>query len=62
MIRIVSRKVGLRPSWSPSRPNTRAPKGRTTKPAPKVARLERKPVVASPAGKKSFPSSTAKEP
>ena len=33
MIRIVTRKVYLRPIMSPSRPNTSAPNGRTMKPA-----------------------------
>ncbi len=32
MIRIVTRKVYLRPTMSPSRPNTSAPNGRTAKP------------------------------
>ena len=33
MMRMVTRKVYLRPTRSPSRPNTSAPKGRTRKPA-----------------------------
>ena len=36
MIEMVTRKVYLRPTRSPSRPNTRAPKGRTRKPAENV--------------------------
>jgi hypothetical protein len=33
MIMMVTRKVYLRPTMSPTRPNTSAPKGRTKKPA-----------------------------
>ena len=33
MIRMVTRKVYLRPTMSPTRPNTMAPNGRTIKPA-----------------------------
>ncbi|MNU55875.1 hypothetical protein D3C71_449610 [compost metagenome] len=36
MMRIVTRKVYLRPTISPRRPNTSAPKGRTRKPAAKA--------------------------
>ena len=36
MMRMVTRKVYLRPTRSPNRPNTRAPKGRTRKPAAKA--------------------------
>ena len=38
---IVMRNVYFRPAMSPSRPKTSAPKGRTEKPTPKRARLER---------------------
>jgi hypothetical protein len=37
MIRMVTRKVYLRPIMSPRRPNTSAPKGRTMKPAAKAS-------------------------
>jgi hypothetical protein len=37
MIRMVTRKVYLRPIMSPSRPNTSAPNGRTMKPAAKAS-------------------------
>jgi hypothetical protein len=36
MIRMVTRKVYFRPTRSPSRPKTSAPKGRTRKPAAKA--------------------------
>ena len=36
MIRMVTRKVYLRPIMSPSRPKTSAPNGRTAKPAAKA--------------------------
>ena len=37
MIRMVTRKVYLRPTMSPTRPNTMAPNGRTMKPAAKAS-------------------------
>ena len=46
MIRIVIRKVCLRPTRSPSRPNTSAPNGRTKKPAAKASSAKMKPVVS----------------
>ncbi len=46
MITMVMRKVYLRPTRSPSRPNTSAPKGRTKKPAAKASSANRKPVVS----------------
>ena len=42
MIRMVTRKVYLRPIMSPSRPNTSAPKGRTMKPAAKASSAKMK--------------------
>ena len=38
----VSKKVYLRPTKSPRRPNTKAPNGRTIKPAAKVAKVDKK--------------------
>ncbi len=46
MMLMVIRKVCLRPTRSPSRPNTSAPKGRTANPAAKVARAKMKPVTS----------------
>jgi hypothetical protein len=42
MIRIVTKKVYLRPIMSPKRPNTSAPKGRTMKPAAKASSAKMK--------------------
>jgi hypothetical protein len=47
----VSKKVYFRPIRSPMRPNTRAPKGRITKPAAKVASAARNPAVGLSWGK-----------
>ena len=44
---MVMRKVLLRPTRSPRRPKTMAPKGRTKKPAAKASRAKMKPVVSS---------------
>ena len=41
MIKMVTIKVYLRPTMSPSRPNTSAPKGRTTKPTAKVSNAKK---------------------
>ena len=62
MTTIVTRKVYLRPTRSPIRPKKRAPKGRTEKPTPKSARLERKAAVLSPAGKNALLKKTASVP
>ena len=43
---MVTRKVFLRPTRSPIRPNTSAPNGRTAKPAAKAASAKMKPVVS----------------
>ena len=51
MMTNVSRKVYLRPTTSPSRPNTNAPKGRATKPAAKVASVLSRASVGLPEGK-----------
>jgi hypothetical protein len=45
MIMMVIRKVYLRPTRSPRRPNTRAPNGRTAKPAAKASSAKMKPAV-----------------
>ena len=49
----VTIKVYLRPIRSPKRPKNNAPNGRTTKPAAKVAKVERNESVSlpGPAGK-----------
>jgi hypothetical protein len=47
----VSKKVYFLPMISPSRPNTKAPKGRTIKPAAKVARVDNKAAVGFSEGK-----------
>ncbi len=46
MIPIVTRKVFLRPTRSPIRPNTSAPNGRTANPAANAASARMKPVVS----------------
>ena len=61
MIR-VSIKVYLRPIRSPKRPNTKAPKGRTTKPAAKVARVESNAAVGLVLGKNWLAKTVAKLP
>ena len=45
MITIVIRNVYLRPTMSPSRPNTIAPNGRTANPAAKPSNVKMKPAV-----------------
>ena len=51
MMMSVKRKVYLRPMRSPNLPNTRAPKGRTIKPAANVAKVESKAAVGFVFGK-----------
>ena len=46
MIPMVTRKVFLRPTRSPIRPNRIAPNGRTAKPAAKAASAKMNPVVS----------------
>src|SRR5579862_3689000 len=53
MKRIVMRKVYLRPTRSPMRPKTIAPKGRTRKPAAYAANAESRAAVWLPGGKNS---------
>jgi hypothetical protein len=51
MITRVTRKVYFLPIMSPSLPKKRAPNGRTTKPAAKVARVLNNAAVGFPEGK-----------
>ena len=53
MNRIVTRNVYLRPTRSPMRPNTSAPKGRTRKPAAYAAKADSSAAVWLPGGKNS---------
>ena len=70
MIRMVTRKVYFRPTRSPSRPKTRAPKGRTRKPAAKASSAKMLRVASlnigwpsAPSGLKKFaPMTAASEP
>jgi hypothetical protein len=62
MVAMVTRKVYFRPIRSPMWPNTSAPRGRTAKPAPKVARLARSWAVSLWAGKNRLPKNTARLP
>jgi hypothetical protein len=57
---IVIRKTGRRPIRSPREPKNAAPRGLTTIPAPKVARLAKRPVMGSELGKKSGAKATAR--
>ena len=50
MIRMVTRKVYLRPIMSPRRPKTRAPNGRTMKPAAKASSAKMKADAGIEAG------------
>ena len=59
---IVTRNVNLRPTISPMRPKTAAPKGRTAKPAPKVASDASRAAVASPVGKNWVEKKAARTP
>ena len=52
MIRIVTKKVYLRPTRSPRRPKMIAPKGRTAKPAAKASSVKMSRVAGSSAVKK----------
>ncbi len=62
MIVIVTRKVRLRPVRSPNQPNTRAPSGRTAKPAAKVSSAKMKPWVSPAAAKKCLAMIAVREP
>ena len=50
----VSKNVCLRPIKSPSLPKTRAPKGRTIKPAANMAKVLKSAAVPASAGKNCF--------
>jgi hypothetical protein len=60
MREIVIRNTGLLPIRSPREPKKAAPKGRTIIPAPKVARLAKRPVTGSEVGKNRGAKATAK--
>ena len=62
MIRMVTRKVYLRPTRSPMRPNTSAPKGRTMKPAAKASSAKMLRVFSSNWLKNCAPMMVASEP
>ena len=62
MIVIVSRNVNFRPVRSPIRPKNAAPKGRTAKPAPKVASDARSAAVSLPLGKNCVEKNAARTP
>ncbi|MNJ63551.1 hypothetical protein D3C77_594640 [compost metagenome] len=62
MITIVTRKVYLRPTRSPSRPNISAPKGRTAKPAANASKAKMKPAVGFTPEKKCNAMMAASEP
>ncbi|MNF82264.1 hypothetical protein D3C84_645670 [compost metagenome] len=59
---MVARKVYLRPIMSPRRPNTRAPKGRTMKPAAKAIRAKIKAVVSLTPAKNCLLMTAARAP
>ena len=62
MMRMVIRKVYLRPIMSPSRPNNNAPKGRTMKPAANASRAKMKAEPGSRPAKNFFAMMAASEP
>jgi hypothetical protein len=62
MITMVTRKVYLRPTRSPRRPKTSAPKGRTRKPAAKASRAKMLRVFGSNWLKNFAPMITARLP
>ena len=62
MITIVIRNVYLRPTRSPSRPNTSAPNGRTANPAANASSAKMKAVVSLTPAKNCLPMIAASEP
>jgi hypothetical protein len=62
MIVIVIKKVYLRPTRSPIRPNSRAPNGRTAKPAAKASRAKIKLAVGLTPEKNTLPMVAASDP
>lgn len=61
-MRRVTKKVYFLPIISPNLPKNKAPKGLTTKPAAKVAKVERNAAVGLSAGKNFVERTTAKLP
>ena len=62
MIRMVMRKVYLRPTRSPSMPKNSAPSGRTMKPAAKASSAKTLRVASGKAVKNCAPMMAASEP
>lgn len=62
MIRMVIRKVYLRPIMSPSRPNTSAPNGRTRKPAANASSAKMNAAVGSSPEKNCLAMMAARDP
>ena len=62
MITMVIRNVCLRPTRSPRRPNTSAPKGRTAKPAANASSAKMNPVVSLTPEKNCLEMIAASEP
>jgi hypothetical protein len=62
MMTIVMRNVYLRPTMSPSRPNTSAPNGRTAKPAAKLSSVKMNAAVGLTPEKKLLLMKAASEP
>ena len=62
MIKIVIKNVYLRPIMSPSRPNTKAPKGRTKNPAANTINVKMNAAVGSSPEKNCFAMMGAKVP
>ena len=62
MIRMVTMNVCLRPTTSPRRPNTSAPKGRTMKPAAKASSAKMNAEVLSRFVKNCLAMIAASEP
>ena len=62
MIMMVTRKVYLRPTRSPMRPNTSAPNGRTRKPAAKASSAKMLRVASGYCVKKVAPMNAASDP
>ena len=60
--KMVTKKVYLRPIMSPKRPNTKAPKGRTMKPAANASKAKMKAAPASKPEKNCLAMMAASEP
>ena len=59
---MVTRKVYLRPTMSPIRPNTSAPSGRTANPAANASRVKMKPTLGGTLEKKYLARNTPSVP